>query len=108
MLKKLKKHTSRFPGLLPRYLHMTAYMHKLNGSDSNARSDLLNCIQTSLKNGNRNEASWAEHSQSVWFDPTHPMTQDEFWQRSTEEDLDWHVASTLEPDIIKFTLPLPK
>ncbi|XP_071790978.1 adenylate cyclase type 10-like isoform X1 [Asterias amurensis] len=108
MLKKLKKHTSRFPGLLPRYLHMTAYMHKLNGSDSNARSDLLNCIQTSLKNGNRNEASWAEHSQSVWFDPTHPMTQDEFWQRSTEEDLDWHVASTLEPDIIKFTLPAPK
>ncbi|XP_038075913.1 adenylate cyclase type 10-like [Patiria miniata] len=109
MMKALKADTRRYPGLKPRLHHLRAYMRLLNGSTRGARDELQRSLQMSNQAGNQHEASWAQHSMEAWFDPGHhPLTQDESWQRSTEQDLDWRVAGSIESGVVKYSLPLPR
>ncbi|XP_022103709.1 adenylate cyclase type 10-like isoform X2 [Acanthaster planci] len=107
-MKALKSDITRYPGLLPRLHHLKAYMRQLNGSRRAARIELQRCLEMSTQAGNQHEAAWAQHSMSVWFDSSHSRSQDEFWQRSTEEDMDWRAAGGVEPAAVKYSLPLPK
>ncbi|XP_077990637.1 adenylate cyclase type 10-like [Glandiceps talaboti] len=98
----------KFPSLKPRYHHMHAYFYILSEDLKSCRKSLTKSIGCSEEMDNVLEHQWADHSQIVWFDPNHSVIQDELWQLSTEDDLDWHIATAIDGEINKYSLPIPR
>ncbi|XP_070579239.1 adenylate cyclase type 10-like [Ptychodera flava] len=106
-LQYLHRLCKKFQVCRPRYCHLLAFYYILSGDKTKCGKWLNKSLILSEQMSNNLEHQWAEHSQIVWFDPNHSEIQDEFWQLSTEDDLDWHIASAIDGEISKYSLPLP-
>ena len=59
--------TERFPTLLPRAYHLSAWLYMLTGNVNKGKSELKQAISSAENNELQIEAQWAKLSYSIWF-----------------------------------------